>query len=108
METVAQSIRLKLQQFPVRAPNELESAFNGMVQRHLQAVGISTQVFAFLDLPEEAMDAPGARALAGFAESIEFDGASFAYDGGPLILKGVDLRVPAGAVVVSADGAEHP
>jgi putative ABC transport system substrate-binding protein len=41
METAAQSIRLKLQQFPVRAPNELESAFDGMVQRHLEAVGIS-------------------------------------------------------------------
>jgi subfamily B ATP-binding cassette protein MsbA len=76
-------------------------------QLFLQAVGTSSQVFAFLDLPEEAMDAPGARALPGFAKSIEFHDASFAYDGGPLILKGVDLRVPAGTVVaiVGSSGA---
>jgi putative tryptophan/tyrosine transport system substrate-binding protein len=41
METAALSIRLKLQQFPVRASNELESAFDGMVERHLEAVGVS-------------------------------------------------------------------
>jgi putative ABC transport system substrate-binding protein len=41
METAAESIKLKLQQFPVRAPNDLESAFDGMVQTHLDAVGIS-------------------------------------------------------------------
>ncbi len=40
-------------------------------------------------------------------ESIEFDRASFAYDSGPLILKNIDLKVPAGAVVaiVGSSGA---
>lgn len=76
-------------------------------QLFLQAVGISSQVFAFLDLPEEQLDAPGAKVLPRFTEAIEFDHASFAYDGGPLILKGVSLKIPAGAVVaiVGSSGA---
>jgi putative ABC transport system substrate-binding protein len=41
METAAQLINVGLQQFPVRAPNELESAFDRMVERHMEAVGIS-------------------------------------------------------------------
>jgi ATP-binding cassette, subfamily B, bacterial MsbA len=76
-------------------------------QLFVQAAGISSQVFAFLDLPEEVLDAPGAHPLPRFAESIEFDRASFAYDSGPLILRDVSLRVPAGTVVaiVGSSGA---
>lgn len=76
-------------------------------QLFLQAVGTSAQVFAFLDLPEEKMDEPGAKVLRGFRDVIEFKQASFAYDGGPLILRGIDLKVPAGTVValVGSSGA---
>jgi subfamily B ATP-binding cassette protein MsbA len=76
-------------------------------QLFLQAVGISTQVFSFLDLPEEVLEAPGAKVLPPFSKSVEFDHASFSYDGGPLILKNIDLKVPAGAVVaiVGSSGA---
>jgi ATP-binding cassette, subfamily B, bacterial MsbA len=72
-----------------------------------QAIGMSSQVFRFMDLPEEVMEAPGATALPRFANSIEFADASFAYDGGPLILQGINLKVPAGAVVaiVGSSGA---
>ena len=78
-----------------------------LYQLFQQAVGLSMQVFAFLDLPEEPLDAPSANPLPGFARSIEFDDASFAYDGGPLILKGIDLQIPAGSLVaiVGSSGA---
>jgi subfamily B ATP-binding cassette protein MsbA len=76
-------------------------------QLFLQAAGTSKQVFAFIDLPREVMDTPGASTLSPFSRSIEFERASFAYDSGPLILKNIDMKVPAGSVVaiVGSSGA---
>lgn len=76
-------------------------------QLFVQAAGISSHVFSFLDLPEETLDAPGAYPLPRFTQSIEFERASFAYDSGPLILRDINLRVPAGKVVaiVGSSGA---
>ena len=75
-------------------------------QLYQQALGTSTQVFSFIDLREEMMDTPGAEVLPRFARQIEFDNVSFGYDG-PLILKAINLKVPAGAVVaiVGSSGA---
>ncbi|HTS12343.1 MAG TPA: ABC transporter ATP-binding protein [Candidatus Limnocylindrales bacterium] len=76
-------------------------------QLFLQAAGISSQVFAFIDLPEEILETPGAKTLPRFSGLIEFNNASFSYDGGPLILRGIDLKVRAGTVVaiVGSSGA---
>jgi ATP-binding cassette, subfamily B, bacterial MsbA len=76
-------------------------------QLFLQAAGTSKQVFTYLDLPKEVMEAPGAQVLPRLARSVEFDNASFAYDSGPLILKRINLDVPAGSVVaiVGSSGA---
>ncbi len=77
-------------------------------QLFLQAAGVSAQVFSFIDLSEEVLDAPGAKPLPRFSGSIEFDDASFSYDGsGLLILKNIDLKVRAGTVVaiVGSSGA---
>jgi subfamily B ATP-binding cassette protein MsbA len=53
------------------------------------------------------MEAPGAKILPQFSSRIEFDDVGFGYDDGPLILKAINLRVPAGAVVaiVGSSGA---
>jgi len=76
-------------------------------QLFLQAAGTSKQVFSYIDLPKEIMEAPGAQVLPRLARSVEFEDATFAYDGGPLILKHIDLDVPAGSVVaiVGSSGA---
>jgi len=74
-----------------------------------QAVGVSTQVFAFLELPQEVLETPGAKPLPRFTKAIEFECASFAYEdnGGNLILRDINLTIPAGAVVaiVGSSGA---
>jgi subfamily B ATP-binding cassette protein MsbA len=76
-------------------------------QLFLQAVGVSSQVFAYIDMPEEVVDAPGAEVLPRFTRSIEFQDATFGYDSGHLILRGINLAVPAGSVVaiVGSSGA---
>jgi ATP-binding cassette, subfamily B, bacterial MsbA len=77
-------------------------------QLYQQALGTSKQVFAFLDLSEESLDAPGAKVLPGFSHSVEFEDASFTYeDGQPLVLEHINLRVSAGTVVafVGTSGA---
>jgi len=79
-----------------------------LYQMFHQAVGLSAQVFAFLELPEESLDAPGAKKLAPFSRLIEYDNASFRYeDGEAEILHGLNLKVPAGSVVaiVGSSGA---
>ncbi|MGH9573290.1 MAG: ABC transporter ATP-binding protein [Candidatus Acidiferrales bacterium] len=77
-------------------------------QLFLQAVGVSTQVFAYIDMPEEMVEAPGAKVLPHFSRSIQFEDAIFGYDDSSgLILRGIDLTVPAGTVVaiVGSSGA---
>ncbi len=76
-------------------------------QLFLQAAGVSAQVFAFIDRPEEEMEAPGAKVLPHFANSIDFDRVSFAYENGPIILRNINLQITAGAVVafVGSSGA---
>jgi ATP-binding cassette, subfamily B, bacterial MsbA len=76
-------------------------------QLFLQAAGTSRQVFAYLDTSREEIDEPGATAFQPMAHGVQFEDASFAYEDGPLVLKGINLDVPAGSVVaiVGSSGA---
>ena len=70
-------------------------------QNFQQAQGATTQVFAFLDLVEENLDAPGALALPAFSRDVVFDNVSFSYDSSP-VLSGISLRAQRGEVIAFA------
>jgi ATP-binding cassette, subfamily B, bacterial MsbA len=71
------------------------------------AAGASTQVIGFLALQEEIAEKPGAAILPRFSREVAFENVGFAYENGPMILRNVNLRVPAGTVlaIVGSSGA---
>lgn len=80
---------------------------SAVYQQYQQAMGASTQVFAYLALEEEVAEAPGAQVLPPFSRSVEFDNVCFAYDSAGLLLRGIRLTARAGEVVaiVGSSGA---
>ncbi|MEG3088476.1 ABCB family ABC transporter ATP-binding protein/permease [Sphingomonas sp. PB4P5] len=84
----------------------------GMVYRTIrQGVIDMGAMFDLIDTPSEIRDVPGAPALHIGAGHVRFENVKFGYDaakdGGRLILKGIDLDVPAGhtLAVVGPSGA---
>jgi len=75
-------------------------------QQFQTAQGAGTQVLAYLDLSEEAADAPGAGTLAALQEKIAFEDVGFAYDSVP-VLRGVSLSARRGEIIaiVGSSGA---
>ena len=79
----------------------------GSVYQQFQtAQGAGTQVLAYLDLSEEAANAPGAGTLAVLQEEIAFEDVDFAYDSVP-VLRGVSLSARRGEIIaiVGSSGA---
>ncbi|MBZ5552950.1 MAG: ABC transporter ATP-binding protein/permease [Acidobacteriia bacterium] len=77
---------------PVRRMSGINNAFQ-------QAMGSTSRVFEFLELPEEKADDAKARPLVEFRDQIIFDRVSFSYDHEGPILKEVSLTVKKGEVV---------
>src|SRR5215471_15876997 len=63
--------------------------------------------FEVLDRQEETKDTPGAMAISAVKGEIVFAGVSFAYDGRPSVLSGIDLEIAPGqtVVIIGASGA---
>ncbi len=72
-----------------------------------QALASARRLFEVLDAPNDVLDRPGARPIAGFSREILFEGVSFAYGDGELVLDGVDLALRRGSVtaLVGPSGA---
>ena len=81
----------------------------GYIYQQLQAVsGISAQVFAYLDRPEEQSEQPGGIPLPPFSNEIVFDNVGFAYDGdSSCVLENIHFRARRGEVIalVGTSGA---
>jgi ATP-binding cassette subfamily B protein len=80
----------------------------GMVYRTIrQGVIDMGSMFDLIDTPSEVTDAPGAPALVVGKGHVRFEDVRFGYDDDRVILKGIDLDIPAGhtLAVVGPSGA---
>jgi ATP-binding cassette, subfamily B, bacterial MsbA len=81
----------------------------GTVYQQFQAAqGASIQVFAYLDLPEEQADQPGAKILPPFSKEVTFEDVSFSYATESVaVLQSIHLEARKGEVIalVGSSGA---
>lgn len=67
-----------------------------------QAVGASQEIFQYIDMQDDVRESKGAKALAGFAQAVEFREVRFAYEREGVrndVLKGITLTLRRGEVV---------
>jgi ATP-binding cassette, subfamily B, bacterial MsbA len=75
-----------------------------------QALGASSEIFRFMDVPDEVEERAGAVTLAPFSKKIVFDNVGFCYESEELrreVLRNINLEVKAGEIlaVVGSSGA---
>ena len=78
------------------SPVKFLGQFPALVQPGLAA---AERAFELLDAPVEVLDRPQARPVHGFRDAIRFEEVSFAYSGGPPVLRELDLEIRPGEVV---------
>jgi ATP-binding cassette subfamily B protein len=72
----------------------------GKILGDMQSSLVSAQrAFALLDETPDVVERPDARPLARAAGAVAFRNVSFAYNGGPLVLRDISCEIPAGARV---------
>jgi ATP-binding cassette, subfamily B, bacterial MsbA len=64
-----------------------------------QGIAAATRLFDLMDTPPEVAERSAAPPLAPFHDSIRYEGVSFAYADGPLVLQDVSLEIRRGEVV---------
>lgn len=77
-------------------------------QQFQSAQGASTQVFAYLDQQEEALEQPGAQPLAPFRKLVEFENVGFSYENGSaVVLQNINMTARNGEIIalVGSSGA---
>ena len=75
--------------------NAVAEIFNEL----FSALAAAERVFALLDEPEEAADAPGARLLENVRGDVRAEHVAFGYDPGRIILRDLNLEAPAGKLI---------
>jgi subfamily B ATP-binding cassette protein MsbA len=78
------------------SPVKYAAKFPALVQPGLAG---AERVFEFLDTPAEIEDRPGARHLRNPVGAIAFEDVGFEYSPGELVLRDINVEIPAGSVV---------
>jgi subfamily B ATP-binding cassette protein MsbA len=84
--------------------------FAGFHNSFQQAMGASSEIFKFMDIPDEIREKPNAAALPSFSKKISLENVAFGYESEGTqreVLRGINLEVQAGEVLalVGSSGA---
>jgi subfamily B ATP-binding cassette protein MsbA len=78
------------------SPAKALGQYPSLVQPGLAA---AERAFEILDAPQEVVERPDARPVAGFRDALRFEGVSFAYAAGSPVLEEIELEVRPGELV---------